>query len=105
MNILNLLIVVVIIIAAILLQIFLSKKENKLLGFILPFLCFAYSLLMVFSLAMPHNATGWDIFALISSTFFFSNIPTIVLLGIYFGCREKFKQEKDLEKMSIQDLE
>lgn len=33
------------------------------------------------------------------------NIPTIVLLAVYFGCREKQRQRKGLEKMQAQDLE
>ena len=83
-------------------QIFLSKKESKWFGLILPFITFAYSLLMVFSIAVTD---GMDIFGLIASTLFVANIPTIILLAIYFGCREKIKRKKALEKMNIQDLE
>jgi len=49
--------------------------------------------------------TGGEIFMLIASTFLISNIPTIVFLGIYFGCREKMKLRSQLDKMNIQDLE
>jgi len=101
----NSLILLVFIGGGIWLQIFLSKKESKWFGLILPFITFAYSLLMVFSIAMYDGMTGWDIFGLIASTFFISNIPTIILLAIYFGCREKIKRKKALEKMNIQDLE
>lgn len=34
-----------------------------------------------------------------------SNMPTLVLMGIYLGCREKRKKNLQLEKMNIQDLE
>lgn len=101
----NLLIVVVIIVAAIWLQVFLSKKGNKWFGLVLPLICFAYSLLMVSSIVIYVGATGWDVFSLIASTFFIANIPTIILIAIYFGCREKIKRKKALEKMNIQDLE
>ena len=32
------------------------------------------------------------------------NIPTIILLAIYFGCRGKQHKNKQLDKMNIQDL-
>lgn len=105
MNIIPLLGLLVILAAAIWLQIFLSKKESKWLGIILPFITFAYSLVMVLGIAIFDGMTGWEIFTLLASTFFIANIPTIVLLGIYFGCREKIKRKKALEKMNIQDLE
>ena len=59
---------------------------------------------MVLGVAVYDGMDGWEIFILIASTFLLSNIPTIVLLGIYFGCREKMKLRAELEKMSIQDL-
>ena len=92
-------------VGCIFLQIFLSKKESKWFGLILPFISFAYSLLMIFGIAVTDDMSLWNIVGLIISTFFVSNIPTIILLAIYFGCREKIKREKALEKMSIQDLE
>lgn len=100
----NLIIIAVIMAATIWLQIFLSKKESKWLGLILPFISFAYSLLAVFSVAAFDSMTAWEIFGLIASTFFIANIPTIILLAVYWGCREKIRQKKALEKMNIQDL-
>ena len=38
------------------------------------------------------------------STFLISNIPTIVLLAIYFGIREKMKIRSEIDKMNIKDL-
>ncbi|WP_243171854.1 hypothetical protein [Faecalispora jeddahensis] len=55
-------------------------------------------------MAVYDGMSGGEIFILIASTFLLNNIPTIVLLGIYFGCREKMKLRAELEKMSIQDL-
>lgn len=87
------------------LQIFLSKKNNKWFGLILPIISFAYSLLMVFSLVAYKGMTGWDILWLIISTLFVSNIPTLILVIIYFACREKIKRRKELDKMNVQDLD
>lgn len=97
--------VLAIIAGGLLLQIFLSKKESKWFGLILPFITFAYSILTVLQIVVTDNMTGWDIFRTVAAAFFLSNIPTIILLAIYFGCREKIKREKLLEKMNIQDLE
>lgn len=72
----------------ILLQTFLSKKESKWLGLILPSITYAFSLLMVFSLAHTNSMTWWDIFGQLILTFFIANIPTSVLLAIYFACRK-----------------
>lgn len=96
--------VLVLLVGGIFLQIFLSKKNSKWFGLILPAITFLYSLLTVLGLAVYDGMNGREIFILIASTFLLSNIPTIVLLGIYFGCREKMKLRAELEKMSIQDL-
>ena len=98
-------IVMVLLVGAIFLQIFLSKKKSKWFGLILPTVTFLYSLLMILNIADFEGMRGGEIFMLIASTFLISNIPTIVFLGIYFGCREKMKLRSQLDKMNIQDLE
>lgn len=98
-------IVIVLLVGGIFLQIFLSKKKSKWFGLILPTITFLYSVLMVLSIAVFNGMTGGEVFMLIASTFIFSNIPTIVLLSIYFGCREKMKIRSQLDKMNIQDLD
>ena len=45
-----------------------------------------------------------EIFTTIAAAFITANIPTIVLLAIYFACREKRKRRRELEKMKLQDL-
>lgn len=97
--------VLAILAGGIFLQIFLSKKESKWFGLILPIITFTYSLLMIFGLAMTDDMSWWNILGLIASTLLVANIPTVILLVIYFGCREKIKRKKALEKMNIQDLE
>ena len=98
-------IVMALLVGGIFLQVFLSKKKSKWLGLILPTITFLYSLLMILSIAAFEAMRGGEVFMLIASTFLISNIPTIVLLGIYFGCREKMKLRSQLDKMNIQDLE
>lgn len=101
----NLLIVVIILAGVIWLQIFLAKKENKILGLILPFISFTYSLLKVFSIPIVDNMTAWEVCRLIASTFIIVNIPTIVFGAIYWGYRGTASRKRNLEKMNIQDLE
>ncbi|WP_010277852.1 hypothetical protein [Paenibacillus senegalensis] len=101
----NLLITLIIIAAVTWLQIFLSKKESKWPGLVLPSISFIYSLLTVLLIAVDDKMSAWEVFGLIASTFFIANIPTIILLAVYWGCREKIRQNKALEKMNIQDLE
>lgn len=119
----------------ILLQIFLSKKENKWLGLILPIIALCISLLAVFSIAAytrvpastggvvvrdengviiqeatPEQSTTIQIqdtpstIFMVVSVFLLYNIPTIVLLAIYFACREHQRRRKALQKMQAQDL-
>ena len=89
----------------IVLQVFLSKKESKWLGLILPIISFGISLFA--TLGLLFFSIG-DISAIIASailTFLFCNIPTGILLAIYGGCRSKRNKQRALEKMSAQDLE
>ena len=117
---------------AIFLQIFLSKKESRWPGLILPLLTFVTSLLVVFGLmafsvstsaqtqfigengetiiqetqeaVQPIGDIGPQIFTA-AAAFLLYNIPTAVLLSIYGACRGKRNKNQALEKMSAQDLE
>lgn len=97
--------VLALLVGGIFIQIFLSKKKSKWFGLILPTITFLYSLIMIFNIAAFHEMTSGEIFMQIALTFLFSNISTIVLLGIYFGCREKMNIRSQLDKMNIQDLD
>lgn len=112
------------------LQIFLSKKNNKWFGLILPFICLMFSLLIVLNIAAynsiqttvtetvdgvviseetnqleSENPGMMAILGTILPVFLISNIPTLILLAIYFASREKLKIRNQLDKMNIQDLE
>lgn len=101
----NLLIVVIIMAGIIWLQVFLSKKENKILGLILPFISFTYSILKIFSIPIVENMTAWEVCRLSASTFIIINIPTIIFIAIYWSYRKNTMSKRNLEKMNIQDLE
>ena len=119
----------------ILLQIYLSKKDSKWLGLILPIITLCISLIYVSGIAAftettisgvrsidengvvieeiapeissgrtPIKDTPTLIFQ-IAYVFLLGNIPTIILLAIYFASREKQRRRKALDKMQAQDLE
>ena len=87
------------------LQIFLSNKENKKLGLILPGINFVISILI--SLIYLLNALTLDvsIFIGISIVFIAYNVPTVILMAIYYACRNKYKKKHEIDKMNIQDLD
>lgn len=95
------------------LQIFLSKKKEKLLGLVLPIITFLYSLLVSYRSMKVYEEhktyyKGSFLKESIGSTillFFIVNIPTIIFILIYILSRQKIKRNKELEKMNIQDLD
>lgn len=124
-----------IIVGAIFLQIFLSKKENKWTGLILPLITLCIAILVVSGLVaftfgpqtsetQTINEKGEIISKISESTpkeisestssivismifiFILYNIPTVILLAIYASCREKIKKKNiEIERMNIIDLE
>ena len=102
-----------------LLQIFLSSKQSKWLGLILPAIAGLFSIIAVMGLvsftalteqsgkAILHAVQIPKLSFLLTALYVFilCNLPTAVLLGIYYACREKIKKNREIEKMSLQDLE
>lgn len=89
----------------IVLQIFLSKRETKWLGLILPIITFLFSLLTPLNMMAPTDGISFGFILQMFLALLLANIPTIVLLAIYFACREKLRRKKQLDKMNIQDLD
>ena len=87
-----------------LLQIFLSRKENKWLGRILPILSFLFSLIYPLNMMAPSEGVDFGFVLSMLLVWLMANIPTIILSVIYVACREKIKKNKQLDKMNIQDL-
>jgi len=92
----------VFIIGGTLLQIFLSKRESKWPGLVLPTITFLWSLLMVLNVTAMETMKA--VIASVLSTLIAGNIPTLILLAIYFACRGKQKKKNEVEKMQINDL-
>lgn len=94
----------ILLVGVILLQIFLSKRESKWPGLVLPILCFLYGLLYPLNMMAPSDGISAGFVVQLIAVWLLGNIPTIVLLIIYFACREKFRRSKQMDKMNIQDL-
>ncbi len=88
----------------ILLQVFLSKKNSKWLGLILPTISLAYSVIAVLGFANYDGQTGLGAFMSLVLILVYSNIPTALFLIIYFHYKEKRKKLSELDKMNIHDL-
>lgn len=99
---------IILLILIVLLQIFLSRNKNKFLGLILPGITVLYSLLAVFGFIVYDNL--YDNQSLLSiilecvMIFIMCNIPTYILLAIYFACRNKLNKNNEIDKMNIKDL-
>lgn len=91
------------------LQIFLSKKESKWLGLILPTISFLYSLIAVVGfiaytfVGNQNEEVAGSLFP-IMALLIYPNIPTVILLLIYSHYREEKRKHKEIDKMNIQDL-
>lgn len=87
-------------IVSLFLQVYLSKRKDKISGLVLPALYFLSSLRSVFEL------WGRDIGAEeIIHILLLQNLLTLILIAIYILCRRKINRDKEIEKMKIQDLE
>jgi len=88
----------------IVLQVFLSKKESKWPGLVLPIIAFLFGLLYPLNMIAPSEGVNAGFIFQMILVWLLGNIPTIVLLTIYFACRGKQRRNKQLDKMNIQDL-
>ena len=89
-------------VGGIFLQIFLSRRESRWPGLVLPLLTFLLSLLNVLNIADTGSVSENVLLVLV--TVLIGNIPTLVLLAIYWAGRERVRKQSELDKMNIQDL-
>ena len=84
------------------LQIFLSRRESRWPGLVLPLLTFLCSLLGPLNVADTGSVSRNVL--LVAVTLLAGNIPTLVLLAIYWAAREKYRVRDQMEKMGKQDI-
>ena len=96
------------------LQVFLSRRESGWPGLLLPAVSFVGALLPVlgmlfFGVAGANGARVWiggtEIWTAAGTRFLLFNLPTVVLLAIYFACRRGRRNSEELERMRAQELE
>lgn len=92
----------VFIVGGVFLQIFLSKRESRWPGLVLPLLTFLWSLLGPLNV-MDTGSVSQNILTVLV-TLLAGNIPTLVLLAIYWAVREKRRVRDQLDKMKIDEL-
>lgn len=100
----NILISLLLIVVVIIAQTKLSSKENKFLGLVFPSISFIFSILLISFTFSIDSLYVSEIFAFILTLILF-NIPTLVLLAIYYFSRKKIKKNSAIDRMNIQDLE
>ena len=84
------------------LQIFLSKRESRWPGLVLPLLTFLWSLLGPLNV-MDTGSVAQNVL-LVLVTLLAGNIPTLILLAIYWAVREKRRVRDQIDKMKIDEL-
>lgn len=94
--------VLVVLVGGILLQIFLSKRESRWPGLVLPLLAFLWSLLGPLNV-MDTGSVSRNVL-LVLVTLLAGNIPTLILLAIYWAVREKRRVKDQIDKMKIDEL-
>ena len=75
-----------------LLQIFLSKRDSKYPGLIMPIVFLLVSFIYLFNMAEPADGTLGTLIVSLLFTLVTGNIPTFITLGIYFLCRKELKE-------------
>ena len=101
-NIWNIIIFGFILLVFLALQIFLSLQKNKWLGLVIPILNLIFAAFASFG-SMVYTGE----IAPIIMVFILFSIPAAINFVIYLACREKVKEKNnnELEKMNIQDLD
>lgn len=98
----SLIVLLVFVVGGILLQIFLSRRESRWPGLVLPLLTFLCSLLGPLNVADTGSVSRNILLVVV--TLLAGNIPTLVLLAIYWAARERFRVRDQMEKMGKQDI-
>ena len=105
MNIFAIIIGLLFIVGVVCLQIFLSKRKSKWPGLVIPIISFLIAFLYPLNMVAPSDGVTAGFIVQMIIVWLLANIPTIIFLAIYFGCRGKQRRNKQLDKMNIQDLD
>lgn len=87
-----------------LLQIFLSTRENKYLGWILPITFGIIGSVIFLNIAVFQDVTRLERLTTLLISIILSCTPAALMILIYKLSRKKYKSKTEIEKMSIKDL-
>lgn len=94
-------------VGVIVLQVYLSGRESKVPGLVLPGILFLGELFVLPNVVSVAFFTAETLAAGCVNVILrvcITLLPTIVLMAVYFLCRRRLDRRKQLEKMNIQDL-
>ena len=97
----NVIIGLIVFALAVVLQVYLSQKEDKRLGLILPVLGLVFAAIRIFTISVTASTTVGQVLGSGLSTFLLSSVPAIVLITIYIWFRGKIKQNEELENINL----
>ena len=100
---LRLILFILLMAGVVLLEMYLSRKPSRWPGLVLPITAFVISLIYPLNMAN----LGGDMAALIAQVllvWLLANIPTFVLLAIYFAARRRMRRTREQNRMSAKDL-
>ncbi|UOO38481.1 hypothetical protein IZU99_04305 [Oscillospiraceae bacterium CM] len=98
-----LLIEICVAIVAILLQIFLSKRQSKWPGVVLPSISFVIAYLLAKQIANNLDVLNERVMMLMAFYLLLMNIPTVVLAVIYVAVRLRMKRAAELDAADMPD--
>lgn len=86
------------------LQVYLSRREGKIAGLVIPGVFFLLSLIWL--LSIPAEGLNFGVaLQMVCVLLLLTNIPTFIYLAIYFVCRDKWRKKSQMDRMNIQDLD
>lgn len=74
------------------LQVYLSKRDGKWPGLIIPIIFFLISLLYPLNMSVPSEGVNGSFIVSLLFSWITGNIPTFITLGIYFTAKKDKKQ-------------
>lgn len=73
------------------LQYYLSTRNNRIVGLILPSIFVLYSMLMMLEVTIFSFDSVFNVFLQMMVVFLLCNIPSLVLVVVYASCRSKLE--------------
>ena len=86
------------------LQFFLSRARSRWPGLVLPILSFLFSLLYPLNMMAPQEGVTAGFVVQMIVVWLMGNIPTLILLAVYFTVRSRRRNSSELDRTKIEDL-